>query len=56
MGMIESPKTKARVPSGDPSTWLDHDDLVDGILLLATQGPRALTTELIITPPSPDYG
>ncbi len=56
MGTIESPKTKGRIKGGDPSTWLDHGDLVDGILLLATQGPRALTTELIVTPPNPNYG
>ncbi|MFQ5914902.1 MAG: SDR family oxidoreductase [Nitrospinota bacterium] len=56
MGSIESPKTVSRITGGDPSTWLDHDGLVDGILLMATQGPRALTTELIVTPPSPNYG
>lgn len=56
MGTIESPKTAGRTPGGDASTWLDHGDLVDGIVLLATQGPRALTTELIITPPNPNYG
>lgn len=56
MGAIESPKTRMLIKDGDPPTWLDHDDLVDGILFLATQGPRASTTVLIVRPPNANYG
>lgn len=56
METIESEKTRARTTGGDPTTWLDHSDLVEAALYLATQGERALTTELIVRPPNPNYG
>ena len=48
-GIIESPKT-TRMSAGMPADALVHqDDVAHAIRFLATQSPRGLTHELVIT-------
>lgn len=53
-GVIETERTRGRHP-GDPGTWLDPEDLADAVVFLATQRSRALTVELVVSPPAPVY-
>lgn len=53
-GAIETERTRGGHP-GDPRSWLDPEDLADAVVFLATQGPRALTVELVVSPPAPLY-
>ena len=56
VGVIDKPAVRARGRGGNPETWMRTGDIADAVIYIAEQGPRALTTEIDITPPAPDYG
>ena len=56
VGVIEKPAVRARRRGGKPDTWMLPEDIARAVLFLAEQGPRALTTEINVTPPAPEYG
>jgi NADP-dependent 3-hydroxy acid dehydrogenase YdfG len=49
-GVIESPKTAARLEGRPRESTLAQEDVVDAVAYLAGQSPRAWTHELVLTP------
>jgi len=47
---IESPKTAAFTADAGPDELADQDQIAHAVRLLAEQGSRALTHELVVTP------
>jgi NAD(P)-dependent dehydrogenase (short-subunit alcohol dehydrogenase family) len=49
-GIIESPKTAHMSAGMSPEALVRQQDVVDAVRFLATQAPRGMTHELVITP------
>jgi NAD(P)-dependent dehydrogenase (short-subunit alcohol dehydrogenase family) len=49
-GIIESPKTAQMSADMSPEALVRQQDVVDAVRFLATQAPRGMTHELVITP------
>lgn len=56
VGVIDKPAARKRGRSGKPDTWMLPEDIARAVVFLAGQGPRALTTEINVAPPAPNYG
>ncbi len=56
VGVIDKPAIRARGRPGKPDTWMLPEDIARAVVFIAEQGPRALTTEINVTPPAPEYG
>jgi len=56
VGVIDKPSIRRRGRPGKPDTWMLPEDLARAVVFIAEQGPRALTTEISVTPPAPEYG
>ena len=46
MGVVDTPANREAMPDADPSTWIAPRELADGMLHLATRGPRGHVREL----------
>ena len=56
VGVIDKPIVRARGRGGNPTTWMQTEDLADAVIFIAEQGSRAMTLEIDVTPPAPEYG
>ncbi len=51
MGAVDTPGNRKEMPSVDPGTWIDPQQIADALLFAATRSDRGRVMELAVYPP-----
>lgn len=51
MGTVDTPANRAQMPTANPETWIDPDEIAQTLMFAASRGPRGRLLELPLFPP-----